>query len=117
MPALSPSQHHGDNGLPLSKFERAIAEFASVDHTAAVALRLFYFNDTFAPYVSIGEYSDRSHVLETSWELASQKAVERQGCSSGGEPALAESFLSLWIRRTTMAWRWSNPGQVSRISC
>ena len=94
--SVLPSGQLDANGLPLSKMQQAVTEFSGIDHTAAVALRLLYMNDTLSPYVGIGPYTDRSEVMETSWEMAWHKAVAAQDCLSAEIPALAESFLDRW---------------------
>lgn len=84
------------NGLTLSRMQQAATEFAGIDHTAAVAMRLLYLNDTLSPYVGIGPYSDRSEVMEYSWEKAWHKAVTAQDCSLSEGHVLAGSYLDRW---------------------
>ncbi len=91
-----PSGELDANGLPLSKMQRAVGAFSRIDHIAAVAMRLLYLNDTLSPYIAAGPYSDRSEVIERSWEGAWHSAVAAQGCRLGDSPVLAESYLDRW---------------------
>lgn len=91
-----PSGELDANGLPLSKMQQAVSAFSSVDHIAAVAMRLLYLNDTLSPYIALGPYSDRSEVIERSWEEAWHSAVAAQGCRLDDSPVLAESYLDRW---------------------
>jgi hypothetical protein len=81
-----------------TRFERALLQFAAIDHSAAVALRLIYLDDAASTYVDIGDYADRSGVLERSWEQAWNDAVTDQGCPPADGPTLSHSLLSLWYR-------------------
>ena len=92
----APSGELDENGLPLSKMQQAVGAFAGVDHIAAVAMRLLYLNDTLSPYVTIGPYTDRSEVMERSWEQAWHAAVAAQDCQVDESPVLAESYLGRW---------------------
>jgi len=95
---LAPSPGDPGEGPGLTRFERALLQFAAIDHTAAVALRLIYLDDAASTYVNIGDYADRSGVLERSWEQAWHEAVTDQGCPPAGDPTLSHSLLSLWYR-------------------
>ena len=115
---FTPSGQRDSNDLPLSKLDLAVADFASVDHTAAAAMRLIYLNDALSPYVGIGPYNDRSEVLETSWELAWHEATDNQDCSSRSDPALADSYLARWYDSDDGKTSLSRPhGRVSRFFC